>query len=214
MNQDFIEKELLNEIPAFEEFLKRMGLKRIEGAVYGLLTLSNRPLSSEEIEQTLNLSQSAVSMALKTLTYFGAVESMREREKKGQVHQAKLDSVSIVATVFKKREQEAIEEFKNMAQRSQSLIKNKEDQRYQRLNSIITTCEMAEVVMNFVIKVASKNISEQHRDIVAKLPKMLDALLISEKLEAGGQMALDITTQLASKFLKDRFKFKGENSDV
>jgi DNA-binding transcriptional regulator GbsR (MarR family) len=214
MNREFIEPELLNEIPAFEEFLKRMGLKRIEGAVYGLLTLSSRPLSSEEIEQTLNLSQSAVSMALKTLTYYGAVETMREREKKGQVHQAKEDSISIVATVFKKREQEAIEEFKNMAQRSQNLIKNKDDQRYRRLSSIVTTCEMAEVVMNFVIKVASKNITDQHRDIVAKLPKMLDAILFSEKLEAGGQMALDITTQLASKFLKDRFKLKGENSDA
>ena len=119
---DFIEPELLEEIPAFEEFLKRMGLKRIEGAVYGLLTLSNRPLSSEEIEQTLNLSQSAVSMALKTLTYYGAIESMRDtREKKGQIHQAKTDSVSIVSTVFKKREQEAIEEFKNMAMRSKKL---------------------------------------------------------------------------------------------
>ena len=60
---EFIESDFLEEIRHFENFLSRVGFKRIDGAVYGLLVLAKRPLSSEEIEKALDLSQSAVSLS-------------------------------------------------------------------------------------------------------------------------------------------------------
>jgi len=63
--------DLLTEISCFESFLNNIGFKRIDGAIYGLLVLSETPLTSDEIEKTLSLSQSAISLSLKTLTHFG-----------------------------------------------------------------------------------------------------------------------------------------------
>ena len=61
--------ELLHELKYFEDFLKKIGFKRIEGSVYGYLALSENSLSSEDIQEGLGLSQSAVSNSLKTLTF-------------------------------------------------------------------------------------------------------------------------------------------------
>ena len=109
---NFISEECLQEIPAFETFLYKVGFKRNEGAIFGLLVLSDRPLASEQIEEVLGLSQSAVSLALKKLSHYGAVETFENRvsEKRVKLHTVKEDSLSIVASLFRKREQETIED--------------------------------------------------------------------------------------------------------
>ena len=60
----FIEPEIQKELPHFEMFFNRIGFKRIDGSVFGLLVLSKKALTSEEIEEALGLSQSAVSLSL------------------------------------------------------------------------------------------------------------------------------------------------------
>jgi DNA-binding transcriptional regulator GbsR (MarR family) len=171
--------QVLDEIPAFETFLHKMGFKRIEGAIYGLLVLSENPLSSEEIEKILNLSQSAVSLALKSLAHYGAVETRDCREKRLKTHTAKNDSLSIVATIFKKREQETIEEFKQLTIQFLEQSETHQNARIHKLKSIISTCETSEAVMNFVITLSQKRHQPYYRDVVNKLPKVLDFVLSS-----------------------------------
>jgi DNA-binding transcriptional regulator GbsR (MarR family) len=207
-----VETDILKELPHFETFFARIGFKRIDGSVFGLLVLSNKPLTSEEIESTLNLSQSAVSLSLKTLAHFGAIETRDQRDSsKAKVHTAKEDSLSIVASVFRKREEEYILDFKNMAQRV--LDKSDGEQnlaRKKRMQSIISTCEIAESVMNFVITIAqnkSREHYEQHSAqydaIVKRLPKALDLIATT-----AGPLS-DITLSLKENFtekLKNNFK--------
>lgn len=179
-----VEPEILKELPSFENFFSRIGFKRIDGSVFGLLVLAKKPLTSEEIEQILNLSQSAVSLSLKTLAHFGAIETTGDRDNPGakaKLHSAKEDSLAIVASVFRKREEEIIGDFKNMAQRVLELSDHPESSgRRKRMQSIITTCEVAESVMNFVITIAhNKSRSEyeaQYEALVKKLPRALDML--------------------------------------
>ena len=219
-----IETDVLKELSHFENFFYRMGFKRIDGSVYGLLALSEKPLTSEEIESILNLSQSAVSLSLKSLTHFGAIETRDTRDlkdnSKAKVHSAKEDSLNIVASVFRKREEEYINDFKNMAQRVLDRSSGVENQaRRKRMQSILTTCEIAGSVMNFVITIA-QNKSREHYEmhsaqydaIVKKLPKALDLLA-----STAGPLT-DITLGLKDNFretisenLKDKFKnnFKG-----
>lgn len=179
-----VEPEILNELPSFENFFNRIGFKRIDGSVFGLLVLAKKPLNSEEIEQALNLSQSAVSMSLKTLTHFGAIETSGDRDNPGakaRLHSAKEDSLAIVASVFRKREEEIITDFKKMAQR---VLEKSEGPdftvRKRRMQSIVTTCEIAESVMNFVITLAhnksSAEYGAQYEALVKRLPKALDLL--------------------------------------
>jgi DNA-binding transcriptional regulator GbsR (MarR family) len=180
----FIESEIIKEIYHFENFFDRMGFKRIDGSIFGLLTLSERPLTSEEIEELLKLSQSAVSLSLKSLANIGAIESYDSREIKAKLHFAKEDSLAIVASVFRKREEEYVRDFKKMAQRV--LEKSKSEQvvsRKKRMQSIISTCEIAEAVMHFVITIAKEKGSEHFDDhyeaLVKKLPRTLELLAMS-----------------------------------
>jgi DNA-binding transcriptional regulator GbsR (MarR family) len=209
----FIEPEILKELPHFEMFFSHIGFKRIDGSVFGLLVLAQKPLTSEEIEDALKLSQSAVSLSLKTLSHFGAIETKDLRENsKARVHSAREDSLNIVASVFRKREEEYIVEFKNMAQRvlDRSLQTPANDARRKRMISIISTCEIAESVMNFVITIAQNKSREHHElysaqyeAIIKKLPKALDLIA-----GTAGPIA-DMTTSLKESLtnsLKNNFK--------
>ncbi|MBC7429737.1 MAG: ArsR family transcriptional regulator [Bacteriovorax sp.] len=213
MNQNdaIVEPEILKELPSFEIFFSRIGFKRIDGSVFGLLVLAKKPLTSEEIEQTLNLSQSAVSLSLKTLTTFGAVETTGDRdnrEARARLHSAKEDSLSIVASVFRKREEEVVADFKRMAQR---VLERSESSEYvsrkRRMQSILTTCEIAESVMNFVITMAhSKSRSEydaQYEAMVKRLPKALD--IIASTAGPLADFTMNIKENLTEKF-KNNFK--------
>jgi DNA-binding transcriptional regulator GbsR (MarR family) len=221
-----IEPELLKELPHFEMFFSRIGFKRIDGSIFGLLVLAQAPLTSEDIEEILNLSQSAVSLSLKTLTHFGAIETRESRESrdnrdlkdnsKAKIHSAKEDSLSIVASVFRKREEEYVQDFKNMAQRvldhtaASSGSSEESLARKKRMQSIISTCEIAQSVMNFVITIAhnkSRETGEQYfahyEAIVKRLPKALDLIA-----STAGPLS-DITHSLKENFtsaFKNNFK--------
>lgn len=198
--------ELLAEIPVFENFLHKIGFKRNEGAIYGLLVLSDRPLSSEEIEKTLELSQSAVSLALKKLTHYGAIETREIRgdyDRRVKTHTAKVDSLAIVSSVFRKREQEMIEDFKKMAKRVLRQHGGPADgQRAQRLRSIISTCHIAETVMNFVIGLAGIGHGPLYEEVVNNLPKALQMLTAATKgTENISKQATILTKTLKENFL-------------
>lgn len=205
-----IEAEILKELPHFEIFFNRIGFKRIDGSVFGLLVLSKKPLTSEEIEVALNLSQSAVSLSLKTLTHFGAIETNGDRESrdtKARFHSPKEDSLQIVAGLFRKREEEIIGDFKKMAQRL--LLKSHtdlDDTRKKRAQSIISTCEIAEAVIAFVITLA-QNKSHSHYEshyeaIIKRLPKVLE--LLTEISGPLGDFTLNLKENLTKK-TKDSF---------
>lgn len=194
-------EDILKELSYFESFFARMGLKRIDGAVYGILALSENPMRSEEIEKYLNLSQSAVSMAIKNLTSLGAVSSLSDQtEKRVKLHYAKLDALSVVASVFRKREQEYVGEFKQMA--SRLLEKTTEEQnpkRFKRLHSIIETCETAESVMSFVINITKNKNTEEAMAIAKKLPLALK--MIESGLEPARQVTQSIKRSLTDKLM-------------
>lgn len=206
-----VEPEILKELPSFEIFFSRIGFKRIDGIVFGLLVLAKKPLTSEEIEETLNLSQSAVSLSLKTLSHFGAIETTGDRDNrdtKARLHSAKEDSLAIVASVFRKREEEVVADFKRMAQRVLAHSESVEHvSRKRRMQSIITTCEIAESVMNFVITIAhNRTRSEydaQYESMVKRLPKALD--LLTQTAGPLADFTLNMKDNLTEKF-KNNFK--------
>lgn len=218
VNQGLIvEAELLSELSSFENFFSRIGFKRIDGSVFGLLVLAKKPLTSEEIEQTLNLSQSAVSLSLKTLSHFGAIETSGDRDQAGtkaRLHHAKEDSLSIVASVFRKREEEVIADFKKMAQRVLEKSNSPEyANRKKRMQSILLTCEIAESVMNFVITMAQNKSKTEYLDhyeaMIKKLPRALD--LLSSSVGPLSVPLSDLTASLTNN-LKENLTEKFKNN--
>jgi DNA-binding transcriptional regulator GbsR (MarR family) len=184
-DQEGISEELLVEIRHFESFFGRLGFKRIDGAIYGLLVLSTNPLSSQQIQSSLSLSQGAVSSSLKTLSLYGAIETLDSKDTRCHLHQASPDALNIVASVFRKREQESVASFKRVLQRV--LANTPDDQQHsirrERLVSIITTCMMAEAVMNFVMQLGINGMNRYYKKVAEALPETLTALSSGIKLK-------------------------------
>ncbi|MCY4524366.1 MAG: ArsR family transcriptional regulator [Halobacteriovoraceae bacterium] len=194
---------LSKEISVFENFFNQFGFKRVDGAVYGLLVLHESPLNASEIEKALSLSQSAVSQSLKVLKFHGAVESrdVKKKERRCQFHTAKEDSLKIVATIFKKRDRQVIEDFQQMAANVLKYDKKRGtdtgSSRTRRINSIISTTKVANAVINFIIELSKSPLPREYPLMANRFPKLLHLLTQSiGPLATFSELKKNISRQL------------------
>jgi hypothetical protein len=148
-----LEEALAKELPTFELFFKTFGFKRVHGRVWGLLVLAGQPLSSREISRELGLSQGATSTSINELAEWGAIQSEFDGTRRCHLHSPVGNTLSIVATVFRRREQVVFGKFKHTAQNTLSYVRGRygvRDPRVLTLRSIITSLEIAEAVMQLV----------------------------------------------------------------
>lgn len=149
-----LDPELLAELPAFEQFFKTFGFKRMHGRVWGLLVLSEAPLSSKEICEQLEISQGAASTTLTELLEWGAITRNFESGRRCHVHGPVGNALSIAATILHRREQVAFQQFRLTAERSRNFIAKRygeRDPRVLTLRSIIAACEIADALMKLLV---------------------------------------------------------------
>ena len=148
-----LEPQLLEELPTFEQFFKTFGFKRVHGRIWGLLVLSDRPLSAKEISHELGLSTGATSTTLNELAEWGAITLHFDSPRRCHLHSPVGNALSIVATVFRRREQVVFQQFRQTAERALNFITERHGERDPRvvtLRSIIATCDVAEALMQLV----------------------------------------------------------------
>ena len=158
-----LEAELKDELATFESFFKTFGFKRIHGRVWGLLVLAGQPLTAKEIVHELRISQGAASTTINQLVEWGAVTSTFDSNRRCNVHEAVGNTLSIVATVLRRREQVAFDHFKTGATRMLEIIKSRhgaKDPRVLTLRSIIATCDLADAVMKLVFSSVSNALGD------------------------------------------------------
>ena len=90
-------------IEMFINFLKIVGLQKSIGEIYGLLFVSAKPLSMDDIVNRLGISLGAASQGLKILRAVGAVKSVYSPRDRRDHFAADLE-LSKFATVFIKQE--------------------------------------------------------------------------------------------------------------
>jgi HTH-type transcriptional regulator, glycine betaine synthesis regulator len=90
-------------IEMFINFLKIVGLQKSIGEIYGLLFVSAKPLSMDDIVNRLGISLGAASQGLKILRAVGAVKSVYSPRDRRDHFAADLE-LSKFATVFIKEE--------------------------------------------------------------------------------------------------------------
>ena len=149
-----LDPELAAEIPSFEQFFKTFGFKRVQGRVWGLLVLSDRPLASKEICEQLEISQAAASTTLNDLAEWGAITSTFDSHRRCHLHAPVGNALTIAATILRRREQVAFEQFRHTADRALAFIQKRysdRDPRVLTLRSIISACEIAEAVMSLLV---------------------------------------------------------------
>lgn len=160
---DAVDTPLMEELPTFELFFKTFGFKRVHGRVWGLLVLSDRALSSKEISLQLDLSQAATSNTLNELAEWGAIRSTFDSKRRCHLHSPVGNALSIVATVFRRREQVVFQQFRQAATRAQTFITDRHGERDPRvvtLRSIISTCDIAEALMQLVLGAVQSAMSD------------------------------------------------------
>jgi len=158
-----LEPELKDELGTFESFFKTFGFKRIHGRVWGLLVLAGQPLSAKEIVAELGISQGAASTTINELVEWGAVSSTFDSARRCNVHEAVGNTLSIVATVLRRREQVAFVHFKTGATRMLEIIRERngnKDPRVLTLRSIIATCDLADAVMKLIFNSVSNALGD------------------------------------------------------
>ena len=158
-----LEPELHAELATFESFFKTFGFKRIHGRVWGLLVLAGHPLSAKEVVHELSISQGAASTTINELVEWGAVSSTFDTTRRCNVHEPVGNTLSIVATVLRRREQVAFEHFKVGAERMLEIIRKRngaKDPRVLTLRSIIATCDLADAVMQLVFSSVSSALGD------------------------------------------------------
>ena len=148
-----LDPELEEELPNFEIFFKTIGFRRLLGRVWGLLVLAGQPLSPKEVSSQLGISQGATSTALNELAEWGAVTSTFDAQRRCHLHAPVGNALSIGATVLRRREQVIFGQFKAGAERTLELVRKRygrRDPRVLTLRSIISSCEIAESLMQLV----------------------------------------------------------------
>lgn len=193
-----ISEPLLAEIASFEAFFEAAGFKRIYGSIYGVLVLAPRALSSHEIEEILGISQSAVSQAIKILNHFGAIQMSGSSIPRQRLYSAKDNSLSVVSSIVKRREQEHIEDFKRMSERVMGILKKEgaasDDIRVLKIKSIGATCIIGKTLTDFIVRLGDERYGNKYLEMAQRLPTVLDALL------QGKESLNIITNNLADKF--------------
>ena len=182
-----LDPELLDGLPAFELFFKTFGFKRVHGRVWGLFVLSEQPLSNKEVGQALGISTGLTSTTINELVEWGALRSLFDPERRCHLHAAVGNTMSIVATILRRREQVAMAHFKRSANQTLSYIKTKygaADPRVLTLRSIIGSCEIAEAVMQLVMTSVERALGDS-QSLLSKA--LTTALKLSNALPGIGR---------------------------
>ncbi len=153
-----MDERLREHLPTFERFFESIGFKPRLGRLWGFMVLSGRPLSSADIAHELNMSIGSTSESLTELREWGAITSEFSPQHRCHLHSAVSDTMSIVVTVLRRREQVAIARFKDSAANALGHVQQsygKDDPRVAPLQSIVSTSEIAEAAIQFFVAASS-----------------------------------------------------------
>lgn len=210
-----LDETLAAELPTFELFFKTFGFKRVHGRVWGLLVLAGQPLSSREISSALSLSQGATSMALNELTEWGAVRSDFDAQRRCHRHAPVGNTLSIVATVFRRREQVAIGRLRVSAQATLGYVREKfgeRDPRVLTLRSLLTSLDLADAVMQLVFSSVERALGDSESILSRAVGAALKVGLKAPRT-AKGKKAAGAGAPLSAKELLARLPADDEGTD-
>ena len=200
-----LDPELQAQLPNFELFFRTFGFKRVHGRVFGLLVLAGVPLSSREIAETLELSTGATSTTLHDLAEWGAIESDFDSGRRCHLHRPVGNTLSIVATVFRRREQVVFKKFRVAAESTLDYIVQRygtKDPRVLTLRSIISSCEIAEAVMQLVFSSVERALGDSNSvltkavNAALKVGLAVPARLAGPNARARAQLANHVLSKL------------------
>lgn len=109
-------------IEMFINFFRLLGLPKSIGEIYGLLFVSPRPLTMDDLMHRLNISLGAASQGLKTLRSFGAVKTVYSPGERRDHFVADLELSRFASTFLKEQILPRIEQASQRAERMEAAL--------------------------------------------------------------------------------------------
>ena len=200
-----LDDPLREQLGTFEVFFKTVGFKRMHGRVWGLLVLAGQPLSSKEVASELSISQGTTSTCLNELAEWGAVTSTFDSQRRCHLHAPVGNTLSIVATVLRRREQVVFAQFKTNATRTLEYVRKRygdRDPRVLSLRSIVSSCEIAEAVIELVLSSVASALGDPQSLLsraihtAFKVGLQVPAKILGAGTEAGSAPGVSTTPEL------------------
>jgi len=189
-----LEPKLAEQLPTFELFFKTFGFKRLHGRIWGLLVLADRSLSSKEIASALEISQGSTSTTLNELAEWGAVRCIFDSSRRCHLHEPVGNTMSIVATVFRRREQVVMGKLRQTTNATLVYVRERygdRDPRVLTLRSILSSCEIAEAVMQLVFTSVERALGDSQSLLSKAVQTALKVgLTVPSKFLGGGNRTM------------------------
>lgn len=97
------------------EFIDYWGFKAIEGKIWSLTYISDRPLGPSDYIQAFDISKGLVSQCVKRLVEYDVLIEVSEAGKKKQFYRANDDLVNVIKGVLRVRERRMLEQVEKSA---------------------------------------------------------------------------------------------------
>lgn len=110
MNEEERVQQLIDDIGSFIEY---WGFRKIQGRIWGLLYLSNRPLSTPEIVEKLGVSKALISGGINELLNYRLVERSGQVKFGGITYITTPSPAKVVREIIENRELVLFEQIQN-----------------------------------------------------------------------------------------------------
>lgn len=142
-------------VEAVGNVIEFWGFKRNQGRVWGLLYLRGEPLTAGEIERELELSKGGVSMLLRDLEHWRAIQRVRVPQDTVWRYEAETDLVRMVTHVVEEREAAFVTRIRADLSEARRLAEGAggvQAERLRRLERMATLAEHVERALRLFIK--------------------------------------------------------------
>lgn len=143
-------------IEMFISFLKLIGLPKSVGEIYGLLFVSTRPLSMDDLMEKLQISLGAASQGLKLLRSVGAVKVVYTPGERRDHYVADLELSKFATSFIKEELKPRMERALQRIERMETLAKDKNEAErkaaFQRIDRLKHWMERGQKMMPWILK--------------------------------------------------------------
>lgn len=143
-------------IELFINFLKLIGLPKSVGEIYGLLFVSPKPLSMEDLMERLQISLGAASQGLKLLRSFGAVKVVYAPGERRDHFVADLElsrfATSFIKGELKPRMERALQRIERMESLAEDMDAKERKAAFERIERLKHWLERGQKMMPWILK--------------------------------------------------------------
>lgn len=134
------------------EFIRYWGFRRIHGAIWTQLYLSEDPLSCTDLTQRLDLSKALISPALEELLEYDLIYEVPGPNLKVKTYTAKEDVVSVIKNILKTRETQLIKQVNEDYDRVKKVAAKSGGLSPQRLDNLEEMLLSANLMLQILVK--------------------------------------------------------------